>query len=72
MQEHDRVKPSQMAALLLSFTIGSTIIFIPSPVIGAAGNGAWLSFLLSGAIGIILTGCVLFLHQRFPGDAMEH
>ncbi len=72
MQEHDRVKPSQMAALLLSFTIGSTIIFIPSPVIGAAGNGAWLSFLLSGAIGIILTGCVLFLHQRFPGDSMVH
>ncbi len=72
MQEHFRVKPSQMAALLLSFTIGSTIIFIPSPVIGAAGNGAWLSFLLSGAIGIILTGCVLFLHQRFPGDSMVH
>lgn len=70
MQEHDRVKPSQMAALLLSFTTGSTIIFIPSPVIGAAGNGAWLSFLLSGAIGIILTGCVLFLHQRYPASSM--
>lgn len=70
MQEHERISPSQMAGLLLSFTIGSTIIFIPSPIIAAAGNGAWLSLLISGSAGLFLTGCVLFLHRRYPGLSM--
>jgi spore germination protein KB len=45
---------------------GSSITNIPSPLIGFAKNGAWLSLLLTFVIGLILLGCVLYLYQKFP------
>ncbi|MBD2868922.1 GerAB/ArcD/ProY family transporter [Paenibacillus arenilitoris] len=56
----------QMGVLFFVFMTGSSIINIPGPLIGKAGNGAWLSLLLSGGLGFCMLGCVLYLHRRFP------
>ncbi len=56
----------QMSVLFFVFMTGSSIIFVPGPLIERAGNSAWLSLLLSGGIGFSILGMLLFLNRRFP------
>ncbi|WP_328285211.1 GerAB/ArcD/ProY family transporter [Paenibacillus alkaliterrae] len=56
----------EIGMLFFVFMTGSSIINIPGPLIGKAGNGAWLSLLLSGGIGFCILAMLLFLHRRFP------
>ncbi|MBW7454007.1 GerAB/ArcD/ProY family transporter [Paenibacillus sepulcri] len=69
MNEKEWVSPSQIAMLLLAFTLGSSIVFIPGPVIAAAGNGAWLSVIISGAAGIPGLLSILYLHHIYPSKS---
>lgn len=66
MRIQQQVAAKQMSFLFFIFMTGSSIINIPSPLIGYARNGAWLSLLISFIIGLILLGCILFLYRRFP------
>ncbi|TBL79844.1 GerAB/ArcD/ProY family transporter [Paenibacillus thalictri] len=66
MRPKERISPSQMALMLCAFMLGSSIVFIPSPAIAAAGNDTWLSLLLSGALGMLGLASVLYLHRLFP------
>ncbi|MBW7456510.1 GerAB/ArcD/ProY family transporter [Paenibacillus sepulcri] len=66
MKQNEMISPSQMAMLLLAFTLGSSIVFIPTPVISAAGNGAWMSIILAAAAGVPGLLSVLYLHRIFP------
>ncbi|MBB6735199.1 GerAB/ArcD/ProY family transporter [Cohnella zeiphila] len=56
----------QMSLLLFAFMTGSAIINIPGPIISEAFGGAWISLLFSGAAGLLLLGCLLFLHRAEP------
>ncbi|MFS0724319.1 GerAB/ArcD/ProY family transporter [Paenibacillus sp. 1P07SE] len=58
--------PKQTALLLLVFLTGSSIINIPAPLTGIAGNAAWISILLSGSFGILLLACILYMHSKYP------
>lgn len=66
MNNQETVSPRQMGLLFFTFMTGSSIINIPAPLIGKAQNGAWLSILISGGIGMGLLACMLYLHQRYP------
>ncbi|KQO18763.1 GerAB/ArcD/ProY family transporter [Paenibacillus sp. Leaf72] len=63
-----KVSAFQMGVLLFVFLTGSSIIFVPGPLIGKAGAAAWLSLLLSGAIGFGILMMLLYLNRRFPGQ----
>ncbi|MBD2844985.1 endospore germination permease [Paenibacillus sp. IB182496] len=67
---NDRIGPTQAAVLLLAFTLGSSVMFIPSPALAAAGTLTWLSVLVSGSVGLGLLGCVLYLHRRHRGRSL--
>lgn len=69
MDKLETISPKQISVLFFTFMTGSSIINIPSPLIGKAENGAWLSLLISGAIGMVLLGCMLYLHARFPAES---
>ncbi|WP_328285210.1 GerAB/ArcD/ProY family transporter [Paenibacillus alkaliterrae] len=56
----------QLGVLFFVFMTGSSMINIPGPLIGKAGNGAWLSLLISGGIGFGMMSMLLYLHRRFP------
>nr|WP_277345881.1 GerAB/ArcD/ProY family transporter [Paenibacillus sp. HB172176] len=56
----------QIGVLLFVFMTGSSTINIPGTLIGKAGNGAWLSLLLSGFGGLCMLLMLLFLNRRFP------
>ncbi len=63
----------QIGVLLFVFLTGSAIIFVPGPLIGKAGTGAWLSLLLSGSVGFGILGMLLYMNRRFPGlDYVEY
>ncbi|WP_341277955.1 GerAB/ArcD/ProY family transporter [Paenibacillus sp. FSL H8-0537] len=62
-----KVSSFQLGVLFFVFMTGSSIIFVPGPLIGKAGAAAWLSLLLSGSIGFGILMILLYLHRRFPG-----
>jgi spore germination protein KB len=63
----NQISKRQMALLLFCFLSGSSIINVPTPIIDAAGNGAWLSVWFAYASGLVLVAIILYLERRFPG-----
>ncbi|RAV23194.1 GerAB/ArcD/ProY family transporter [Paenibacillus contaminans] len=70
MNSRENVSSWQMAALLFVYTTGSTILYIPSPLLAAAGSGAWLSWFFSGIGGLVLLSSMLYLTRRYPGQSL--
>jgi spore germination protein KB len=66
MCKDETVSSGQMACLFLSFMIGSSIINLPQPLVEAAGNGAWLSVIISNGFGLILLACIFYLYRKNP------
>ncbi|TVY11127.1 GerAB/ArcD/ProY family transporter [Paenibacillus cremeus] len=66
MNRQETISSWQLATLFLAFMTGSAIINIPAPLTGMAKNGAWVSLLLANGIGMLLLGCILYLHRRYP------
>ena len=60
------ITPSQMAMLMLAFNMGSSIVFIPGPVVAASGTSAWLSIIIAALIGLVMLAGVLYLHRCYP------
>ncbi|WP_019912595.1 GerAB/ArcD/ProY family transporter [Paenibacillus sp. HW567] len=67
MKNQESISALQLAVLFLSGMTGSSIILIPSPLINAAKNGAWLSFSIAWVMGFLLLCCMLYLHKQYPG-----
>ncbi|WP_276353416.1 GerAB/ArcD/ProY family transporter [Cohnella caldifontis] len=70
MKPRETVTSSQMAFLAIAFSIGSSIVYIPSPLEQAAGNAAWLSLAASFGFGLLVLSCVLYLNRTHPGQSM--
>ncbi|MDY7221637.1 GerAB/ArcD/ProY family transporter [Halalkalibacterium halodurans] len=66
MKGQQQITPIQLSMLFFIFLTGSAVIVIPAPLIGNAGNGAWLSLLLSFIGAIALLATVLSLHKMHP------
>lgn len=67
MKNQESISVLQLAVLFLSGMTGSSIVLIPSPLIGAAKNGAWIALTIAWAMGIVLLCCILYLHKQYPG-----
>jgi spore germination protein KB len=65
MKEKETISDIQMAFIFMSFLLGSAIVNIPSPLIGSAGNAAWLSLLIAWGVGVLLLACILFLNRQY-------
>ncbi|MFC5703367.1 GerAB/ArcD/ProY family transporter [Cohnella faecalis] len=60
----------QMVSLLIAFSTGSAIIYIPGTLAGIAGNGAWVSIAGSSGFGMLVLSCILYLHRRHNGAGL--
>ena len=67
MNKQEPISPQQMGALFFAFMTGSSIINIPSPLIGKAGNGAWLSLLILAESVLGMLGCILLFASAVSG-----
>ncbi|MCA0754214.1 spore germination protein [Paenibacillus sp. N4] len=65
--EKQTISHFQIGLLFYVFMTGSSIINVPGALIGKAGNGAWISLLVSGTAGFCILSMLLHLHRRFPG-----
>lgn len=63
----EQISHIQLGVLFFVFMTGSSIINVPGPLIGKAGNGAWISLLLSGAAGFAMLAMLLHLSKKYPG-----
>ncbi|OAS14883.1 GerAB/ArcD/ProY family transporter [Paenibacillus oryzisoli] len=57
----------QMSSLLIAVTMGSAIIYIPTPLVGFAGNAAWISLIGAFGFGTLVLACTLYLHHSHGG-----
>jgi spore germination protein KB len=67
MKKLETVSIGQMAILYFAYVTGSAMIVIPGPIITMAFNAAWLSILISVAIGALLLQIMFYLHNKNPG-----
>jgi spore germination protein KB len=66
MRREEEISPGQMSVLFFIYLTGSSIINIPQPLISFAGNGAWLSLILSYLVSLSFLGCILYMHGKYP------
>ncbi len=65
--DNDKISARQLSILIMLYCVGSAIIVIPSTLASQAKQDAWISALLSPAIGLLLLPIVIRLSNRFPG-----
>lgn len=65
--DNGKISPRQLSILIMLYCIGSAIIVIPSTLASQAKQDAWISSLLSPAIGLLLLPIIIRLSNRFPG-----
>ena len=66
MRQYKQLGPQQFAALVFHFTIGSTILIIPSALANAAKQDAWLSALIGVIVGLLLVCLYNILEGMHP------
>ncbi|NHN30839.1 GerAB/ArcD/ProY family transporter [Paenibacillus agricola] len=64
------ISSTQLAALLMAYSLGSAIVYIPNPLSQAAGNDAWLSLILAYVFGMIVLACTLYLYNKHDGASL--
>lgn len=64
-----RISRRQFGILVIVFTIGTTILFIPSILTAASKQDAWLASLLAAGIGAMLAWFYSGVGQSLPGEA---
>ncbi|GAE31621.1 GerAB/ArcD/ProY family transporter [Halalkalibacter hemicellulosilyticus] len=63
-QSKEIVSDHQMAFIFLCYMVGSALVNIPSPLIANAGNGAWISLLLTSIVGFGILIVILYLNKE--------
>jgi spore germination protein KB len=66
--EKQTISAGQLAILYVSFMVGSSIVYIPNPMIQFAGNMSWLSLIASALMSMLLLSLVLYLFRCYPDD----
>lgn len=66
MQNVKQISGQQFAALVFHFTIGSSILLIPSALADAARQDAWIAALIAVAGGLIMVCVYNVLGGRYP------
>ncbi|RAP75743.1 GerAB/ArcD/ProY family transporter [Paenibacillus montanisoli] len=66
MIEQGKIAPYQFTILVILFTVGSTILIIPSGLAFEAKHDAWISSLIGPAVGLIFVALYHLLGQRYP------
>ncbi|WP_062050095.1 GerAB/ArcD/ProY family transporter [Bacillus sp. JCM 19034] len=61
------VSDHQMSFIFLCYMIGSALVNIPSPLIGNAGNAAWISLILASVISLGLLYVIFYLNKVYKG-----
>lgn len=70
MLEGGKISSKQLMLLVITFIIATAILFLPAFPTKLAGQDAWLSVILAGAIGLLVALTVTTLGLRFPHQTL--
>ncbi|SFJ21556.1 spore germination protein KB [Paenibacillus sp. UNC496MF] len=70
MTEQGKINARQLAILTLLFSLGSSILIVPSGLTAVAKQDGWLSALVGVGIGMLLIGLYVALSRRYPGQTL--
>ncbi len=62
----EKISSIQLAFLVINFTIGSALIFLPSSIVNHSKQDGWISAILSSLIGAVFAFIIVSLIKRFP------
>lgn len=62
----EKISNRQLATLIVLFTIGSSVLFIPAALTEAAEQDAWISAIVATVVGLFVVLFYAKLHQMYP------
>ncbi|USK70926.1 GerAB/ArcD/ProY family transporter [Peribacillus asahii] len=66
MVKNVKISSRQFGILVILFSIGTTILTIPTTIIGTAQQDAWISAILGIGLGLLLVALITTLASRYP------
>ncbi|MDD9270588.1 GerAB/ArcD/ProY family transporter [Paenibacillus sp. GCM10023248] len=66
MMEFSKITVRQFTLLVVLFTVGSAILYVPGLLAGEAKQDAWLSALFGSGVGVLIAFLLKTLAARFP------
>ncbi|MBO7746831.1 endospore germination permease [Paenibacillus sp. MWE-103] len=70
MIEQGKINARQLAILTLLFSLGSSILIVPSGLTAVAKQDGWLSAIVGVGVGVLLIGLYVTLSKRYPGQTL--
>ncbi|MFC4810178.1 GerAB/ArcD/ProY family transporter [Paenibacillus sp. GCM10023250] len=70
MTEHGKISARQLAILTLLFSLGSSILIVPSGLTAIAKQDGWISAVIGVGVGALLIGLYIVLATRYPGQTL--
>lgn len=70
MREEGKISAFQAMNYEISIVLATAILFVPSITAHFARQDAWLSLVLAGAFGVLVTYMAVRLALRFPGETV--
>jgi spore germination protein KB len=70
MIENGKISHFQLGIVIFMFTLGNSILLTPSIVVSIARQDAWMSFLLSIVVDLLLITLWVRLFKRYPDDTI--
>lgn len=64
----ERINTKQMAVLLIFFTIGDMLLFLPSNMASISHQDAWISALIGLVVGVVMAWFIYEFSQCFKGQ----
>lgn len=71
MNQEEKISSYQLLLLATFFTVGSSILELPSTLVTIAEQDAWIAMLLGIAISAIMVGLYLLLIRQYPGKNLH-
>lgn len=66
MMQQEQISPFQFLVLVIFFTIGTSILIIPSGLASYANQDAWIASIIGTVFGVLIIWLFTFIGLRFP------
>ena len=66
MMQKDKINPFQFLVLVIFFTIGTSILVVPSALATYTRQDAWIASVIGTVIGVFIIWLFTFIGLRFP------
>ena len=66
MMQNEKINPFQFLVLVIFFTVGTSILVVPSALATYTKQDAWIAAIFGTVIGVLIIWLFTFIGLRFP------